>query len=228
MLLLRQRPEFTEALYEWLLRHGDAVRNGTALYKGTKVDEGTVFRQYEFCFSFIFFTANVATEHRLPTRKNRLTPWTYSLVSLLFGWWSFPWGPLYTLFSLLTNMCGGNRRTATSLLAQLEWGYRIPGRIDARDHRKDLLNLDETAVAEIKRRRWTERQDPALGILIVPTKWDDAECEVRFVVPVSNGSEWVGQSQGVTILVKKKDAQRVEGRRLSFEDGVFVVRPQTW
>ena len=31
----------------------------------------------------------------------------YSLISLFFGWWGIPWGPIYTIGSLFTNLGGG-------------------------------------------------------------------------------------------------------------------------
>ncbi len=31
----------------------------------------------------------------------------FSLISFIFGWWGIPWGPIYTIGSLITNMTGG-------------------------------------------------------------------------------------------------------------------------
>jgi hypothetical protein len=31
----------------------------------------------------------------------------FSLVTLLLGWWGIPWGPIYTIGSLFTNISGG-------------------------------------------------------------------------------------------------------------------------
>jgi hypothetical protein len=31
----------------------------------------------------------------------------YTLLSLAFGWWGFPWGIIYTIQSLITNLSGG-------------------------------------------------------------------------------------------------------------------------
>lgn len=47
--------------------------------------------------------------------------WGYSLVNLIFGWWGIPWGPIYTIQSIFTNMNGGKNVTAEvmqSLAAQ--------------------------------------------------------------------------------------------------------------
>lgn len=31
----------------------------------------------------------------------------YSLISLLFGWWGIPWGPIWTISTIVDNFCGG-------------------------------------------------------------------------------------------------------------------------
>lgn len=31
----------------------------------------------------------------------------FTLVSLVLGWWGVPWGPIYTIGSLATNLSGG-------------------------------------------------------------------------------------------------------------------------
>jgi len=37
-------------------------------------------------------------------------PW--SLISLVAGWWGIPWGPIFTIQSLVTNLKGGKDVTA--------------------------------------------------------------------------------------------------------------------
>ncbi len=41
----------------------------------------------------------------------------FSLISLLFGWWGFPWGPIWTIGSLVTNLRGGRDITREVLQA---------------------------------------------------------------------------------------------------------------
>lgn len=43
----------------------------------------------------------------------------WGLFSLLFGWWGFPWGLIYTPASLWTNATGGKDHTQTVLTAYL-------------------------------------------------------------------------------------------------------------
>ena len=41
----------------------------------------------------------------------------FSLISLLFGWWGIPWGPIWTIGSLVTNSRGGVNVTSQVLAA---------------------------------------------------------------------------------------------------------------
>jgi len=36
----------------------------------------------------------------------------YSLLSIIAGWWGVPWGPIFTIQSLWTNLSGGRDVTA--------------------------------------------------------------------------------------------------------------------
>lgn len=42
----------------------------------------------------------------------------FTLITLFFGWWGIPWGPIYSFMALGTNFSGGKNVTA-SVLAQL-------------------------------------------------------------------------------------------------------------
>jgi len=41
----------------------------------------------------------------------------YSLISLVLGWWGIPWGPIYTIWSLIANCSGGKDVTQEVLHA---------------------------------------------------------------------------------------------------------------
>lgn len=47
----------------------------------------------------------------------------FTLISLLFGWWGIPWGPIYTIGSLFNNLTGGKDITP-SVANQL--GLELP------------------------------------------------------------------------------------------------------
>jgi len=35
----------------------------------------------------------------------------FTFMSLILGWWGIPWGPIYTIGSLITNLSGGKNVT---------------------------------------------------------------------------------------------------------------------
>jgi hypothetical protein len=39
----------------------------------------------------------------------------FTAISLLFGWWGIPWGPIYTVGSIYTNLSGGKNVTGEVL-----------------------------------------------------------------------------------------------------------------
>lgn len=41
----------------------------------------------------------------------------FTLLSLILGWWGIPWGPIYTIGSLYTNLTGGKDVTSEVLSA---------------------------------------------------------------------------------------------------------------
>lgn len=78
-----------------------------------EVDRGGVFVVYEYCISVILFTFRRPSEvYFIKKGSNRYTPGlTLSFVSLVLGWWGFPWGPIYTIKSVLKNLAGGRNVT---------------------------------------------------------------------------------------------------------------------
>lgn len=42
----------------------------------------------------------------------------YTLISLVLGWWGLPWGPIYTIGSLFTNL-GGGKDVTKEVLADI-------------------------------------------------------------------------------------------------------------
>ena len=70
-------------------------------------EEALVF--FECCISLLFLTL------RLPSKPRRAWPWPwrliqalpYTVVTLLFGWWGVPWGPIHTPLVLWTDLSGG-------------------------------------------------------------------------------------------------------------------------
>jgi len=70
---------------------------------------GAKFVIYQYCISIIVMTFKRPSDiyfiraGESPVGRGIL----FSLVSLLFGWWGIPWGPIYTIQALAVNFGGG-------------------------------------------------------------------------------------------------------------------------
>jgi hypothetical protein len=106
---------------EWLIENRQSLIDGvTALYKGIPISITSELVTYQFCFSFIFYTVKLPSqffviEHEVESSKK----FTYSLFTFLLGWWGFPFGPIYTIQVLYSNLRGGIRQTISELVREL-------------------------------------------------------------------------------------------------------------
>ena len=84
--------------------------------EGMTVDEvrrelagGAKFVYYKYTVSVIVITFRRASGvYFVKSGQNRLVkglPWTF--LTLFLGWWGIPWGPIYSIGSLYTNLSGG-------------------------------------------------------------------------------------------------------------------------
>ncbi len=69
-----------------------------------------------------------------------------SVVTWLLGWWGFPWGPIYSLQAIFTNMFGGKQpeNINARLAAYQAWVFAIRGKTDL----ARAIALDALAVAK--------------------------------------------------------------------------------
>jgi Fe-S cluster assembly iron-binding protein IscA len=223
---IKEKPE--GEIYDWLQSNKEQVRVGTSSYMGTPVKDTTEFTQYVYVVSLPGITLIGTTPHFLPTSANgylKLTRCKYGLISLLFGWWSLPWGPIFTLHALYVILSGGRRRTAESLLQLLESGWDGPRNLSVTAHRNDLLSVSDDALAEIQALMLKGNFPSEIGVRISPTQWADNEVEISFDYPVSDGRDWVGEARGLLLLVDKKDEDQLSGCQLNFRDNAFTARP---
>jgi hypothetical protein len=85
-----------------------------------EIERGAKFVIYSYNFSLVVMSfkrpSNVCFVGAGQSRVVKGLPFT--LISLVFGWWGFPWGIIYTIQSLHTNLSGGKDVT-DSILASL-------------------------------------------------------------------------------------------------------------
>lgn len=80
---------------------------------------GGRFVVYQYCVSLIAVTfLRSSGIHFVRSGESGLGKGVpYSLLSLVTGWWGIPWGPIYTITSLATNLTGGKNVTQEVLAA---------------------------------------------------------------------------------------------------------------
>lgn len=74
-----------------------------------KITKGYRFIVYPFCISLILFSIHVISPAYFvgPSDYRKKQARRYNLLSLIFGWWSIPFGPSKTINSIKTNLKGG-------------------------------------------------------------------------------------------------------------------------
>lgn len=73
------------------------------------VEHGAKFVAFQYCVSPILRTYKRTSDvYFVRPGHLALAPRIgYSVLSLFFGWWGFPWGPIYTVQALWNNVIGG-------------------------------------------------------------------------------------------------------------------------
>lgn len=97
------------------------TENLTATDIAEEVLAGGRFVFFQYCISVILMTFRRPTEMVFLKQgedagKHALG---WSLLTLFAGWWGFPWGPIYTIGALVTNMSGGKDVTREILAGLL-------------------------------------------------------------------------------------------------------------
>jgi hypothetical protein len=64
---------------------------------------------YEYCISLVVITfRRNSPVHYIAPGADAVAPgWKYTLLSLLLGWWGFPFGLVFTPLSVINNLRGG-------------------------------------------------------------------------------------------------------------------------
>ena len=75
----------------------------------SELERGGKFVVFQYCFSIIIMTFKRGSDiHFIKSGESAASKSIgFTLLSLVFGWWGFPWGPIYTIGSVYTNLSGG-------------------------------------------------------------------------------------------------------------------------
>lgn len=92
------------------------------------VDKGARFVVFHYTISILVMTfRRPSSVHFIPAGKNAVVAGLpYTLLSLVAGWWGIPWGPIYTIGTLATNLSGGKDVTHAFDLGPQEVAEQAP------------------------------------------------------------------------------------------------------
>jgi hypothetical protein len=78
-----------------------------------ELSKGGKFVVYQYCVSLVVVSFKRPSDIYFVTADRPFTGARlgYSLLSLVAGWWGVPWGPIFTIQSLWTNLSGGRNVT---------------------------------------------------------------------------------------------------------------------
>lgn len=85
-----------------------------------EIQRGAKLVVYQYAISVLVMSFRRASSiHYIPAGQSAVSkglPWI--MLTLLAGWWGIPWGPIFSIQSLITNFKGGKDVTA-EIMAQL-------------------------------------------------------------------------------------------------------------
>lgn len=79
-----------------------------------EIMQGGKFVTYHYCISVIFMTFRRSSGVFFVKAGDSAVAMglLYTFISFLFGWWGFPWGPIYTVEAIVKNFGGGTDVTS--------------------------------------------------------------------------------------------------------------------
>lgn len=74
-----------------------------------ELNKGGKFVIFKYCISILIMTFQRGTDiHFIKAGESTISKSIgYTILTLIVGWWGFPWGPIHTIGALFTNLSGG-------------------------------------------------------------------------------------------------------------------------
>ena len=90
-----------------MLIEGSKARSADQV--ATELQMGAKFVVFQYCFSVIVmsFRRSTSIVNIQPGESARSKGLPFTLISLVFGWWGIPWGPIWTVATIAKNLRGG-------------------------------------------------------------------------------------------------------------------------
>ncbi len=117
--LIRKHNAARREFAEWLAKNRDAIEREEGIYEGMRIDPRTRITSFTMVFSFLVMTFSVKTRYYFAdapdARRGAAVP---TIITLLLGWWGFPWGIIRTIQATSRNLAGGEYLTVGDLLSE--------------------------------------------------------------------------------------------------------------
>ena len=86
-----------------------------------ELQRGGKFVVYQYCISALVMTFRRSSDvYFVKAGESAVSKgMKYTLLSLVLGWWGFPWGFIYTPATLITNL-GGGKNVTDQIVASLQ------------------------------------------------------------------------------------------------------------
>jgi len=74
----------------------------------SEIERGAKFVMFTYCFSIIIITFRRSSDiYFVRSHESAIKyGWPWLLISLIFGWWGIPWGPIYTIQAIFRSFTG--------------------------------------------------------------------------------------------------------------------------
>ncbi len=74
-----------------------------------QLQNGAKFVLYQYCISILILILRRTSDvYFIRSDKSAFKNGIgYALITLVMGWWGFPWGPIYAIGAIFTNLSGG-------------------------------------------------------------------------------------------------------------------------
>lgn len=117
---IEEQKRLRNNFYMWLFENVHAVSSGGAMYNGTLITLQTEITQYQAALSFLLITIKAPSRiYIVGIDSSAAVASLFTFISLVFGWWGIPWGPIYTIQAVLKNMRGGTRQKIGEMFEQI-------------------------------------------------------------------------------------------------------------
>ena len=90
------------------------------------------------------------------------------------------------------------------------------------DNFGNVIELTESAIEEIQQRHAKGQFDDDVVVRVEPDRSEHRKVTIAFDFPLADGWDWIGESNGIPIVVSRDVAPELQGCTIDFRYGDFV------